>query len=45
MPAYIDTAFVYEYQRVEKKKSIAWANNALAIDPKNQYALFIIARN
>jgi len=43
--AYIDTAFVYEYQRVEKKKAIAWANKALAIEPNNQYGLFIIARN
>ena len=43
--AYECIAMIYEYKRVNKKKSCDYANRALAIDPKSMYALFVLCRN
>lgn len=38
-------AYIYEYKRIEKKKSCEIANKILQFEPKNRVALFVLARN
>jgi tetratricopeptide (TPR) repeat protein len=38
-------AYIYEYKRVEKKKSCELANKILTLEPGNRVALFVLARN
>jgi len=43
--SYVCLAFIYEYRRIEKVKSINWCNKILEKEGKNMYALFMLARN
>ena len=38
-------AYIYEYKRVDKKKSCETANKILHFEPNNRVALFVLARN
>jgi tetratricopeptide (TPR) repeat protein len=41
----VDLALLYEYRRIHKRKSTQKSREILELEPNNQYALFILARN
>jgi tetratricopeptide (TPR) repeat protein len=43
--AYVCVMFLHEFKRVEKPKSIAFANTVLSKDPNNMYAHFVLGKN
>ncbi len=45
MRSYECVALIYEYKRIEKVKSVEYANRILGLDGRNRIGMFVLARN